>query len=78
MFTIRNAAALSAALLALFGTAVASVPPAASSINIEGMDVVPRTQLEARFPELSAPEIDKLLFRIADARSMALLATKVG
>jgi hypothetical protein len=78
MFTIRNAAALSAALLALFGTALASVPPTAATINIEGMDVVPRTQLEARFPELSSREIDKLLFRIADARSVALLVAKVS
>jgi hypothetical protein len=78
MFTIRNATALSVALLALFGTAAASVPPTASTINIAGMDVVPRAQLEARFPELSPGEIDKLLFRIADARSIALLVAKIG
>jgi hypothetical protein len=78
MLTIRNAAVVAAAVLALFGTAVASVPPAASTINIDGMDVMPRAQLEARFPELSSNEIDKLLFRIADAHSVALLVARVG
>jgi hypothetical protein len=79
MFTIRNAAALTAGLLALFGSAaLASVPPAASTINIDGMDVVPRAQLEARFPELGPVEVDKLMFRIADARSMALLLGRIG
>ena len=78
MFMIRNAAALSLAVFAFVGTAVASVPPTAPMINIDGMDVMPRAQLEARFPDLSSREIDKLLFRIADARSLALLAAQVS
>jgi hypothetical protein len=79
MFTIRNAAALTAGLLALLGSsALASVQPAASAINVDGMGVVPRAQLEARFPDLSSKEVDRLMFRIADARSMALLLGKVG
>ena len=68
--------AFAAALVA--GPASASVPPTAASINIDGIDVVAREALVARFPDLSEREVDKLLFRIADARSMALYLAKVN
>jgi len=68
--------AFAAALAA--GPASASIPPTAASINIDGIDVMSREALATRFPDLSDREVDKLLFRIADARSMALYPAKVN
>jgi hypothetical protein len=68
--------AFAAALVA--APSSASVPPTAAAINIDGLDVMPRDALVARFPDLSEREVDRLLFRIADARSMALYLAKVN
>jgi hypothetical protein len=73
MLTIRNAAVITTAILALMDSAVAGGPQTASTVNTDTMPIMTREALAARFPEMNEQEVDKLLFRIADARSMVLL-----
>jgi hypothetical protein len=73
MSMIRTATALMFALAAFATPAIAQSVPAenltsAAVINVDGMTITPRGDLETRYPKLSPREIDLLMFRIANAQ----------
>jgi hypothetical protein len=55
--------------------AVSAAPTTASQVEVGPNLNRSRSQLEVLYPDLPARELDKLLFRIADANSMKRVAT---
>ena len=62
-----------AAMFVLASPAFAQGPTRATEINVDLTPVASRAEAEALYPQMSAHEIDVLLHRICEMRSMAKL-----